>query len=123
MFEDFFNHRCNIYHLEDRRVNIGYGIEAGNVRVPRKEADEKDIPCHFHIKANGNMRITQKEPYAKIDGDVKLSLPAGTDIRKNDVVEDCSNGIKYRAGIPREVHGGHHIVVMLTCEEGTDGAL
>lgn len=123
MFEDFFNHRCNIYHLEDRRVNIGYGIEAGNVRVPRKEADEKDIPCHFHVKANGNVRITQKEPYAKMDGDVKLSLPAGTDIRKNDVVEDCSNGIKYRAGIPREVHGWHHIVVMLASKEGVEAAL
>lgn len=123
MFEDFFNHSCNIYHLEEGKVNVGYGITATNVRIPHKEADEKDIRCHFHIKTNGNVRIVQKEPYAKADGEVKLSLPAGTDIRKNDVVEDYSNGIKYRAGIPREVHGGHHIVVMLACEEGTDAAL
>lgn len=122
MFEDFLDHKCNIYHLEEGRVNIGYGVEAASVKEPQKEAAEKNVCCHFHIKSNG-LKIVQKEPYSSLDGDVKLSLPAGTDIRRNDVVEDCRDGVKYRAGIPKEIHGGHHIIVTLFRGEGTEAAI
>ena len=123
MFEDFLDHKCNIYHLQDESVDIGYGIKAGNVRMPQTEPEEKDIPCHFHIKMNNYMQVVQKEPYTSVEGKVKLSLPPGTDIRMNDTVENCQDGLKYRAGKPMEVHGGHHIVVTMSRMEGVNGAI
>lgn len=124
MFEDFFNHRCNIYHLKDDKVDVGYGIQATVIKKPSKVADLKEIPCHFHIRQNGHgMRIVQKEPYSEITGTEKISLPTGTDIRMNDVIEDCQTGIKYRANIPKEVHGGHHIIATLFRDDGTGAAI
>lgn len=123
MFDDFMNHKCNIYHLEDNAVNIGYGIKAESVRKPQPEAALKEVPCHFHIRMNNYLQLVQKEPYSRVDGKIKLSLPPGTDIRMNDTVEDCRDGLKYRAGKPQEVYGGHHIVVVLTREDGLKGAI
>lgn len=122
MFDEFMNHKCNIYHLEDEEVNAGYGIKATSVRKPHKEDDEKNVSCHFHIRSNG-IRIIQKEPYSSLGGEVKLSLPIGTDIRKNDTVEDCRDGVKYRASTPKEIHGGHHIIVTLFRDDGTGAAI
>lgn len=124
MFEDFFNHKCNIYHLEDETVNVGFGINASDVKGAGPEPGEKEIDCHFHLKNNTALRITQKEPYRSVEGEEKLSLPFGTDIRMNDIVEDCRSGLKYSAGIPKEVHGGHHIIVTLfRIEEGAKTAI
>ena len=123
MFDDFLNHKCNIYHLEEDSVNIGYGIKAEKVRKPRTEPALENISCHFHTRSGNSIQLVQREPYSSIDGKIKLSLPMGTDIRLNDIVEDCRDGLKYRAGKPTEVHGGHHIVVMLERAEGVKSAL
>lgn len=123
MFEDFFNHKCNIYHTENAAVNAGYGIRQERVKVTGRTVSVEDVLCHFHVKANDTIRIVQDKPYSTVDGEVKLSLPFGTDIRENDIVEDCSNGVKYRAGFPRSIHGNHHIVVKLTKEGGVKSAL
>lgn len=123
MFDDFMNHRCNIYHLEEGSVNAGYGIVASPVKAPEQIPSLQDIPCHFHTKANNTVRIIQNDPFSSAQGEMKLSLPYGTEIRENDTVEDCSNGLKYRAGIPRTVHGDHHIVVTLNREGGIESAI
>lgn len=124
MFDDFMNHTCNIYHLEDESVNVGYGIRAADVRTEHREPDETGVRCHFHIQSvAGSLSIVQKEPYSSVEGQVKLSLPIGTDIRKNDIVEDCRDGLKYRADVPKEIHGGHHIIVYLRREEGVKEAI
>lgn len=123
MFDDYMNHTCNIYHLAEEDVNAGYGIHASCVKNPNKEPDEIAVPCHFHISTNGQVHIVQKEPFSAADGETKLSLPIGTDIRRNDIVQDCRDGMKYRADIPKEIHGGHHIIVMLSPLEGTRGAI
>lgn len=123
MFEDFMNHKCNIYHLEEESVTVGYGIKAGTVKKAGSIAAIKEQPCHFHTKVRDTVRIVQNEPFSSVEGEIKLSLPAGVDIRKNDTVEDCDNGLKYRAGIPRAVHGNHHIVVNLYREGGIKSAL
>lgn len=123
MFEDFLNHTCNIYHLEKESVTVGYGIMAEGMKCAAEKPDEKNVCCHFNIRENNQIRIEQKEPYSSIAGDLKLTLPIGTDIRMNDIVEDCRNGLKYRAGIPKEVHGGHHIVVTLSRKEGVRSAI
>lgn len=123
MFEDFFDHRCNIYHTETVAVNAGYGIKTGSIKSLGRTVDIKDVPCHFHVKVSDNVRIVQDKPYSTVDGEIKLSLPYGTDIQKNDIVEDCSNGMKYRAGIPRNIHGNHHVIIKLTKEGGIESAL
>lgn len=123
MFEDFLNHTCNIYHLSDEQVNIGYGVKATSVKKPQQEPAEKNVKCHFHIRTNSGMRVSQKEPYSVLTGEGKLTLPSGTDIRLNDMVEDCRNGVKYRAGLPKEIHGGHHIIVDILRTDGMEAAL
>ena len=123
MFEDFFNHTCNIYHLDDEAVSVGYGIVTGDTRIPGDSPDEENVACHFYVKQSNSLRIVQHEPYSGLDGDVKLALPYGTDIRQNDMVEDCDSGLRYRADIPKVIHNNHHITVMLKRIEGVRNAL
>ena len=49
MFEDYLNHRCDIYHTAPTDTKIGYGINAARVAECPKEPDITDVPCHFHI--------------------------------------------------------------------------
>lgn len=123
MFEDYMNHTCNIFHLKGEKIKIGYGIKATDTKSADVESSESGVKCHFHLKMNNYLRVSQKEPHAVVEGDVKISFPPGTDIRQNDIVEDCRNGIKFRAGIPKEVHGGHHIIVTVSPLEGVSEAL
>lgn len=125
MFEDFLNHTCDIYHTVDETVTIGYGIEATTEKRLAEPGDTPDlegIPCHFHVRSNG-VKVVQAEPYSDIEGECKLSLPSGTDVRENDMVRDCDSGLMYRAGIPRTIHGNHHIIVMLKREGGVKTAI
>lgn len=119
MFEDFFNHRCNIYHPKKADTNAGYGIKAAQSERREVAPDLEDVPCHFYVKTS--LAIKQKEPFASIEGEAKLALPYGTDIRENDFVK--SRGYMFRAGIPKAVHGNHHIVVMIRRENGIKGAI
>lgn len=123
MFEDFLDHMCNIYHLEEMDVNVGFGIEAESVKHEGSIAAIKEQQCHFHVKDGNTLRIVQNKPFSTVDGIVKLTLPSGVDIRENDTVEDCGSGLKYRAGLPRIIHGGHHIIVNLYREEGVKAAI
>lgn len=123
MFEDFMNHKCNIYHLTDEPVDVGYGIKVDDVKSQPTSPDLKGVDCHFHIRMNDNVHVVQREPFRAVEGNIKLSLPIGTDIRINDIVEDCRDGLKYRAGKPTEVHGGHHIIVVLSRPEGVERAI
>ena len=123
MFEDFLNHTCNIYHLSDETVNVSYGVKAASVKKPQQKPAEIGVKCHFHIRTNSGIRVSQKEPYSVLAGEGKLTLPPGTDIRLNDMVEDCRNGVKYRAGLPKEIHGGHHIIVDISRTDGAEAAL
>lgn len=122
MFEDFLDGKCNIYHVEDATPKPAYGIETKSIKAPGKTAVLTEVPCHFHIKTN-SLRIVQNEPHSSVDGEEKLTLPFGTDIRKNDIVEDCSTGLKYRAGLPRAIHNNHHMIVTLMEEGGIKTAL
>lgn len=122
MFEEFFNHTCDIYHMADDTVDAGYGIRTGDTRSSLDDPDEKDVPCHFYV--NTSLMVTQHEPYADIEGSTKLALPFYTDIRTNDMVIDKCDGTKYSVkGLPRVVHGNHHIIVMLRHEEGEPNAV
>ena len=117
------NHTCNIYHLEDDAVNVGYGILTADTRTEDDTEPELAVPCHFSVRQNDQLKVVQNEPYSSIDGDIKLALPIGTDIRLNDTVEDCETLLRYRAGVPRTVHNNHHIIVMLRRKEGEPNAI
>lgn len=121
MFEDFLNDRCDIFHLEEQSITIGYGIEATGISLPATEPVAKDVPCHFHNKTN-TLRIVQNELYSSLEGEVKLSLPFGIDIHENDLVINKKTGIRYRADVPKDIHG-HHITVMLKRESGVKSAI
>lgn len=121
MFEDFFNHQCDIYHLSDSIVNAGYGIKLEKTKRETLVAGAKNVPCHFYVKSN-SIKVISKEPYSSIEGEIKLSLPIGTDILKNDIIMSHETGLYYRAGLPRRIQN-HHITIILTREDGLKGAI
>lgn len=121
MLEDFFNHRCDIFHLVENQEQGCYGIRSRERMAPEKVPSEENIRCHFHTKSN-SLQIVQGEPYSKLTGEVKLSLPIGIDIRKNDVVRSRESGMYYRADMPKNIQG-HHLTVILRREDGIKGAI
>lgn len=122
-FEDYLDDRCDIFHVITKTVGAGYGIRQSIVKQTQiKEAAESDVPCHFHFNRN-NTSLRQDEPYSAITGTQKVSFGPETDIRLNDMIRDCSNGLYYRVGPPRYVHGKHHIVAEVQREDGVKGAL
>lgn len=122
-WEDFLNHRCDIYHLVDAGETGAFGIKAAQHLVPEEEPSEKDVRCHFHIRQNDLTRLVQNEPETSIEGQIKCSIEIGTDIRKNDIVLSHEDGLRYRAGVPRTVAHDHHIIVTLYREDGVKGAI
>lgn len=123
MFEDFLNNLCNIYRAENTTVTAGYGVRAKTVKAYSDTPMAENVPCHFHIRASNNIRITQMEPYTAAEGDMKVSLPAGADVKEGDLIEDCQNGMKYRVGVPRIVHNSHHITASLYRERSVESAI
>lgn len=121
MFEDFLDHKCDIFHLVDSPNPEAYGIRAMAKRVPAERPSEKGVCCHFHVRNDG-LQIAQGEPYSSLQGQVRLSLPIGTDIRENDIVQSWETGLRYRADVPRKIRG-HHITVTLRREGGVKGAI
>lgn len=122
MFEDFLNHRCDIYHLVERQPTAAYGIRPGKITEWEQEPSLTDVPCHFQVSQYDSVQIVQGEPYSRVSGETKLTLPYGTDIRMNDKVRDRKTGLAYRADVPKEVQQ-HHIIVTIRREEGVKGAI
>jgi hypothetical protein len=107
--EDFFDHICDIYHMKNEAVKRGYGLpDKSNFTYP-DSPDISGLPCHFSI-SSGSVATTQREPQKELEAGLKLTLPAGTDIRINDRVFDRTQGITYEAEIPRDIRG-HHVTV------------
>ena len=114
MFTDFFNHKCDIYHLKENNSSIGFGFDdTQNIRYDyHAEPDLASISCHFHIKTN-TVNMSQGQPFNEVSITRKLSLPYGTDVRVNDKVVDCDTGIEYTAQIPSNVQEHHTIVTLI----------
>lgn len=113
MFEDFFNHKCNIYHIVTEKEQMGYGFTESDTAFKYSDVpDIVDLRCHFHNKSN-SVSLTQKEPDNDLMITRKLSLPIDTGIRTNDKVIDCDTGIEYTVTLPSKIKG-HHITVVLT---------
>lgn len=118
--EDFFDHKCSIYHATKEEKSPGYGLKASPVYSYNSVPDIETVPCHFYVK-NSSINIIQHEPENRYEDHVKLALPIGTDIRINDMVVNKDTGMKYQAEIPRNIRG-HHIAVYLN-RQGIKGAL
>ncbi|MCR5824856.1 MAG: YqbH/XkdH family protein [Lachnospiraceae bacterium] len=111
--EDLLDHTCDIYHAVTTTTSRGYGLP-DSVSDNISYDDEPDIEaqaCHFSVK-KGSINIIQGEPQKDMTGELKLTLPIGTDIRLNDKVVDCDSGYEYEAEVPRNIRD-HHITVWI----------
>ena len=97
--EDFFDHRCSIYHTQQESTSPGYGLPGSPKFKYPKQPDLEEVPCHFGVRSD-------------MDSDIKLTLPAGTDIRLNDKIVSNETGLEYTAGQPRNIRG-HHMTVKI----------
>lgn len=112
MFENFFNHKCNIYHIALEKEQIGYGFSESDTNFKYPDTpDIKNQRCHFHNKSN-SVSLNQKEPDNNLMITRKLSLPIDTDIRTNDKIVDCDTGLEYTAILPNNIKGHHKSVVL-----------
>ena len=105
--EAFFDHKCDIYHVQHESQSPGYALPSSPVFSYPEKADEADIPCHFAVKA-ATVTVTQTEPANMMDAKIKLTLPSGTDIRLNDKIVWKETGLEYTAEQPRNIRN-HHI--------------
>ena len=109
-FEALLGHTCDIYHIVRSDVSPGFGLEASPAFSYPDTPDIPGVRCHFALR--GALRYTQNEPYAALDGRVKLNLPWGTDVRVNDKIVHRETGCEYIAEAPVPIRN-HHIIVML----------
>ena len=113
MIEDFFDHTCDIFHAVKVTEARGYGLPAKEdegLHYPSKP-DIEGQACHFSVKT-GTLQTIQQEPQQDLDAKLKLTLPAGTDVRVNDQIVSGVTGYKYLAEIPRNIRG-HHVAVRI----------
>jgi len=117
-FDSLLNHKCDIYHIIRIDKSPGFGLAESPAFEYAKTPDVSEEPCHFgHFGASTVFPITQNEPQAVMDAQVKLALPMGADIRLNDKVVDCDTGLEYTAGHPRKVREHHKIVYLRRTKE------
>ncbi len=109
--ENFFDHKCDIYHLMSENKSIGYALPASPAFSYPETPDEPCVPCHFGVKSF-NYTIQQNQPANEYDAKIKLTLPISTDIRCNDKVVELSTGLEYTAEQPRNVRGHHKFVFL-----------
>ena len=111
MIEDFFNHRCDIYHIIEEGASPGYKLPSSPSFSYPNEPDLSEVECHFCVKTN-TVNIVQGEPAAAMDARIKLVLPIGTDIRLNDRIVNCDTRYEYTAEITQNIQN-HHIYVYI----------
>ena len=66
MIEDFFNHRCDIYHIIEQGASPGYKLPSSTSFSYPNEPDLSAVACHFCVKSN-TVNIVQGEPAAAMD--------------------------------------------------------
>lgn len=121
--EDFFDHRCDLYHLIGSEDSPGFGLPDSPVHSYPDTPDEADVKCHFAQGGSGGTQNTlvQELPEHRYEERIKLTLPIGTDVRVNDKVLDKRTNLFYIAELPRNIRN-HHIYVWVK-REGTEVGL
>ena len=121
-WEDYLNHTCDIYHIQETTRELGYGLTEDPVFSYPENPSIAGVKCHFHIRS-GSYQISQDVPINDYAARVKLSLPAGTDIRVNDRIVSGQTGFSYIAELPRVIHNDHHVIVYAHREGPIEGAI
>lgn len=111
MIADFFDHKCNIFHIVKDTASPGYNLPGSPTFQYGTTPDITEQVCHFGVRS-ANMSTTQQQPQNDLNARLKLSLPIGTDIRLNDRIVDCENNLAYTAEVPRNIRN-HHLVVYI----------
>lgn len=109
--ENFYDHKCNIFHLLREEQSPGFGLPAAPSFDYADAPDLAEVACHFSVK-NALPTFAERGPHTDMDATDKLALPPGTDVRINDKIVDLSTGVEYTAGVPRNIRD-HHIAVQL----------
>lgn len=109
--EDFFDHQCDIYHIREEQASPGYGLATSPSFSYPPEPDIKEQRCHFGVRSQ-SVTITQTAPANLMDAKIKLTLPAGTDVRLNDKIVNSTTGLEYTSELPVNIRG-HHIFVYI----------
>ena len=122
-FMDFLDHTCDIYHATGTNKTPGYGLPSSPEYSYPKKADEADVQCHFAQGGSGGTinTLVQNLPEHSYEDRIKLTLPIGTDVRRNDKIIDHRTGLEYYAELPRIIRN-HHIYVWVK-REGTEVAI
>lgn len=107
--EKLLNHLCDIYHIQEGNSSPGFGLPSSPSFSYLPEPDIHEQQCHFGVRSQ-NVTITQTAPINIMDAKIKLTLPAGTDVRLNDKIVDCATGLEYTAEQPVDVRGHHTFV-------------
>lgn len=110
-FEDFLDHHCDIYHDREAQETPGWGLPASPSFSYPDEPDIRGQECHFGVKSQ-SVTIVQTAPANLMDAKIKLTLPTGTDVRRNDKIVDCTTGLEYTAEQPVNIRG-HHVFVYI----------
>lgn len=118
--ESLLDHTCDIYHIIQGAGSPGYGLPASPVFEYPEEPDAAAVSCHFGVRSQ-SVSITQTAPVNVMEARIKLTLPIGTDIRRQDKIVDCDSGLEYTAEQPRNVRN-HHMYVYIKMKDG-QGAL
>lgn len=111
MIEDFFDHKCNIFHVVNEDTSPGFGLPGTPSFTYNNTPDIAGQRCHFGVRS-ANVNTLQREPQNDLNARLKLTLPIGTDIRLNDKIVDCESNLAYTAEIPRNIRG-HHLSVYI----------
>ena len=109
MIEDFFNHKCNIYHAIDVGKSPGYGLPTSEEYSYPDLPDISNQICHFAVKSS-TLTIAQNNPTNDLDARIKLTLPFGVDVRVNDKIVSNETGYAYIAEVPRHPQNHHTFV-------------
>ena len=115
MLSDFFDHTCDIYHLQSEDASPGFNLPASPAFSYPKAPDEASVSCHFGVKS-ATVTVTQTEPANMLDTKIKLTLPVGTDIRLNDKIVWKDTGLIFTAELPRNIRGHHKFVYVKRVE-------
>lgn len=107
--EALLDHSCDIYHILEGEKSPGYALPASPSFSYPKEPNISGLRCHFGVRSQ-SVTVTQTQPANIMDAKIKLTLPAGTDIRLNDKIVDCDTGLEYTAEQPRDIRGHHKFV-------------
>ena len=59
--EDFFDHRCSIYHAQQESTSPGYGLPGSPKFKYPKQPDLEEVPCHFGVRS-ASIQIAQQQP-------------------------------------------------------------